>query len=174
MWLGLLDVSIHPVTHSSHGRWTSLWKKDRQNPDALMHDPFECLFIGVVLKAHSVTVIRGWAQATQTINAMLKAFYVILVSLLELTFLCQWLIHLKPSFIRQNLKITVIQWDSFCQLQFISSVSLHDQDTMIFLDDTGCDCSLVPRPLPHKAGRGPGTYCVPMHEKSSVFWGFVK
>ena len=52
---------------------------------------------------------------------------------------CMFLKLKKCGFIQQKLRISVVQRDSFLRLQFISAVSLYDQDRMIFIDETGID-----------------------------------
>ena len=45
----------------------------------------------------------------------------------------------KCGFTHRRLRLSAIQRDSFLRLQFVSEVSLYDQDMMIFLDETGSD-----------------------------------
>ena len=47
---------------------------------------------------------------------------------------------LKSNFSRKKMQLVALQMDQGLRTQFITDVSLYNADTLIFIDETGCDC----------------------------------
>ena len=46
---------------------------------------------------------------------------------------------LKSNFSRKKMQLVALQMDQGLRTQFITDVSLYNADTLIFIDETGCD-----------------------------------